>query len=148
LLSFKGIRHKGNREYITYQNIPNLHKYTRRRYHSNDGLLICSIEEFLSEQRSRFVCVLICSSRWLAVFILSRHRDTTAARSYRRKPKNENEAGKDKKTHPELAFIPILGKIIHAQHPLFRRGAEVLEALLARIAVRVELLQGVERRGR
>jgi hypothetical protein len=50
-------------------------------------------------------------------------------------------------TNPELALIPILSEVIHAQLPLLRRNAQVLEPLLSRIAVRIELLKGVERRG-
>lgn len=58
------------------------------------------------------------------------------------------KGGKGKhSTYPELALVPILCEVVHAQRPLLRLSAQVLEALLLRIAVRVELLQGVERRG-
>jgi hypothetical protein len=44
-----------------------------------------------------------------------------------------------------LTLVPILREVVHAQRLLLGGGAQVLEALLPRIAVRVELLQGIER---
>jgi hypothetical protein len=57
------------------------------------------------------------------------------------------QAKRKSNTNPELALIPILSEVIHAQRLLLCCNAQVLEALLSRIAVRIELLKGVERRG-